>query len=96
MATQLVLSSCILLPLFLCWIGLLNEWIPLINRNLPTIIIENIKYAPLYVIFIFAVYALTSLFIGVVTFSDCKEAKIELMNEVNQTKEELRKLKILE
>ncbi|CEF71223.1 Dolichol-phosphate mannosyltransferase subunit 3 family-containing protein [Strongyloides ratti] len=91
MATQLALSSCVLFPLLLCWIGLLNEWIPLINQNLPQIIVKNLKYAPLYVIFIFTLYALTSLFIGVVTFSDCKEAKIELMNEVNQAKEELRK-----
>uniref|UniRef100_A0A0N5CAF5 Dolichol-phosphate mannosyltransferase subunit 3 n=1 Tax=Strongyloides papillosus TaxID=174720 RepID=A0A0N5CAF5_STREA len=96
MATQLALSCCLFVPLFIVWIGLLNEWIPLINHHLPTFIIDNIKYAPIYCIFLFAVYALTSLFIGVITFNDCKDAQVELVNEVNEVKEELRKRKIIE
>uniref|UniRef100_A0A0N5A4G3 Dolichol-phosphate mannosyltransferase subunit 3 n=1 Tax=Parastrongyloides trichosuri TaxID=131310 RepID=A0A0N5A4G3_PARTI len=96
MATQLALFLSLLLPLFLIWLGLVNEWIPIINQNLPLVISKNIKYAPIYGIFGIGVYVFISMVIGVITFNECKAAHVDLMKEVEETKRELRQRKIID
>uniref|UniRef100_A0A0N5CAZ9 Dolichol-phosphate mannosyltransferase subunit 3 n=1 Tax=Strongyloides papillosus TaxID=174720 RepID=A0A0N5CAZ9_STREA len=95
MATQLALFASIILPLFISWLGLYNQWIPEINRRLPVFFINSLGYIPFVVVGGLGMYALFSVAYGVATFNDCKEAQKELMDQVAEAKKELKKRKII-
>uniref|UniRef100_A0A0K0ELX9 Dolichol-phosphate mannosyltransferase subunit 3 n=1 Tax=Strongyloides stercoralis TaxID=6248 RepID=A0A0K0ELX9_STRER len=95
MATQLALFASLILPVFISWLGLYNEWVPEINRRLPMYFINTLGYIPFVVIGGLGMYAIFSIVYGVATFNDCKNAQKELMDEVLEAKNELKKRNII-
>uniref|UniRef100_A0A0N4ZTR5 Dolichol-phosphate mannosyltransferase subunit 3 n=1 Tax=Parastrongyloides trichosuri TaxID=131310 RepID=A0A0N4ZTR5_PARTI len=95
MATQLVLFTSFFLPIFITWLGLYNEWIPIINKSLPSFLNYIMGYIPFFFIGGLGMYALFSITFGVLNFNDCKTAQLELMDEVEEVKKELKERNII-
>ncbi|KAK5978691.1 Dolichol-phosphate mannosyltransferase subunit 3, partial [Trichostrongylus colubriformis] len=51
--------------------------------------------APIYAVLLLGIYAASSVVYGVATFNDCPSAKDELVKEIKEAQEDLRKRKII-
>ncbi|VDO48372.1 unnamed protein product [Haemonchus placei] len=94
MVSQAVLYAGHILPFVLLWLGCVTDFIP-IKKIGPDcdcfrhILVINFKF------FFIQIYALTSVIYGVATFNDCPGAKEELMQEIKEAQDDLRKRKII-
>ena len=70
----------------------LGLWIALRTENGDNILID---FAPLWLIIVLGIYAVTSIYRGVVNMKDCPEAAAEVDRHVKEAKEELSKKGII-
>lgn len=91
MATQLQIYSICLSPFFFIWTLMYFD-------VLPTYYNKKIMLVgmPLSFLAVFCLYAAFLLVYGVLTFNDCSEAREELICEIIEAKEDLRRRKIIE
>ncbi|KAI9188387.1 hypothetical protein H9P43_002778 [Blastocladiella emersonii ATCC 22665] len=87
--TKLVRFLLSTVTFFSLWLLALNEAIPV-----PEAVAEFLPALPLWIIVSFGAYSLGSIGWSLVTFGDCEEAHRELMKEVAQARDELRRNKI--
>lgn len=90
MATQLTIYLTILTPLLLIWSYSLYATNSTNNKNFNIIL-----SLPFVGIITLGIYALGSVINGVTKFNDCREAREELIQEIQEAKEDLRKRKII-
>ncbi|KNE71891.1 hypothetical protein AMAG_16319 [Allomyces macrogynus ATCC 38327] len=71
------------------WLATLLGYVPV-----PEIAMEFVPALPLWIIVSFGAYSLASIGWSLVTFGDCPEAHQELLQEIQQAKADLRRLKV--
>ncbi|ORZ39671.1 dolichol-phosphate mannosyltransferase subunit 3 [Catenaria anguillulae PL171] len=89
MTTKLVRFLIYSFAFLSAWLLALNEIIPV-----PEAFAEFIPALPLWVIVSFGAYSLASIGWSLITFGDCPEAHAELLKEIAQARDELRRAKI--
>nr|CAD2161950.1 unnamed protein product [Meloidogyne enterolobii] len=97
MATQLTLFFIRFLPFLTVWTILFLK--PSFFNFMPWLIKQRIQlliYSPLILVGSLGIYAVLTVIYGVATFNDCKNAREELIKEVAEAKEDLRKRGIIE
>ncbi|CAK5074142.1 unnamed protein product [Meloidogyne enterolobii] len=97
MATQLTLFFIRFLPFLTVWTILFLQ--PSFFNFMPWLITQRIQlliYSPLILIGSLGIYAVLTIIYGVATFNDCKNAREELIKQVAEAKEDLRKRGIIE
>ncbi|EFP08573.1 hypothetical protein GCK72_014298 [Caenorhabditis remanei] len=95
MASQLVIYSAHVILLVLVWLLAYTEVVPILSY-LPECAHNLVYYAPLLAVFFLAIYAAFNVIYGVATFNDCAEAKSELLSEIKEAREELKRKRIIE
>nr|CDJ93013.1 Dolichol-phosphate mannosyltransferase subunit 3 domain containing protein [Haemonchus contortus] len=96
MVSQAVLYAGHILPFVLLWLGCVTDFIPIKKIGPDCDCFRHLLlYAPIYAVIFLGIYALTSVIYGVATFNDCPGAKEELMREIKEAQDDLRKRKII-
>lgn len=95
MASQLVIYSAHVILLVLVWLLAYTEVVPVLSY-LPECAHNLVYYAPFLAVFFLGVYAAFNVVYGVATFNDCAGAKVELLQEIKEAREELKQKKIID
>ncbi|CAJ0602715.1 unnamed protein product [Cylicocyclus nassatus] len=94
MVSQALLYAAHVLPVAIVWLVCVTGFLPLMEYG-PDCFRHLVLYAPIYAVLLLGVYALTSVVHGVMTFNDCRDAKEELVREIKEAREDLKKKKII-
>ncbi|CAB3410050.1 unnamed protein product [Caenorhabditis bovis] len=95
MVSQAVIFLGHLVPLTLIWVACVHNIIP-VNNYLPEFAHHFVLYAPIFAVIMLGIYAVGSVVYGVATFNDCAEAREELIQEIKEAREDLKKRKVLD
>ncbi|CAI5449658.1 unnamed protein product [Caenorhabditis angaria] len=95
MASQLFLYLAHVIPFATLWILSVFEVIPTFSY-LPDFTHHFVLFAPIYTVLLLGFYAIFSVIHGVSTFNDCNDAKQELVQEIKEAREDLKKRKIID
>uniref|UniRef100_A0A1I7XSN3 Dolichol-phosphate mannosyltransferase subunit 3 n=1 Tax=Heterorhabditis bacteriophora TaxID=37862 RepID=A0A1I7XSN3_HETBA len=94
MVSQAAIYFFHIFPAILLWFLSVMEFIPVLKYG-PEFMHHYILYAPLYATLLLAVYAICSIIYAVATFNDCAAAKAELIQEIKEAREDLKKRNII-
>lgn len=92
MATQLQLYVLYALPAIFTWLLVFFNFLPTLGVYRSTLLIGG----PLLAVAALAVYAVSWVLYGVATFNDCGDARTELVAEIKEAKEDLRRRKVID
>uniref|UniRef100_A0A1I7TX76 Dolichol-phosphate mannosyltransferase subunit 3 n=1 Tax=Caenorhabditis tropicalis TaxID=1561998 RepID=A0A1I7TX76_9PELO len=95
MASQLVIYSAHVVLFVLVWLLAYLEVVPVVSY-LPECAHNIVYYAPVFAVFILAIYAAFNVVYGVATFNDCAEARSDLLREIQEARGELKQKKIID
>ncbi|KJH41096.1 Dolichol-phosphate mannosyltransferase subunit 3 [Dictyocaulus viviparus] len=96
MVSQAILWAAHILPFGLLWLACLTGFIPVIELVPDCDCLHHlVLYAPVYAVLLLGVYASLSVVHGVVTFNDCPSAKEELLREIQEARDDLKRRKII-
>ncbi|EYC40393.1 hypothetical protein Y032_0614g683 [Ancylostoma ceylanicum] len=86
MVSQAILYAAHVLPVGMIWLACVTGFLPLMKLGPDC---DCFRHLVLYV------YAIASVVHGVLTFNDCPAAKEELLQEIKEAREDLKKRKVL-
>ncbi|RCN50233.1 Dolichol-phosphate mannosyltransferase subunit 3 [Ancylostoma caninum] len=96
MVSQAILYAAHVLPVGMIWLACVTGFLPLMKLGPDCDCFRHIVlYAPVYAVLLLGVYAVVSVVHGVLTFNDCPAAKDELLQEIKEAREDLKKRKVI-
>ncbi|ETN68348.1 Dolichol-phosphate mannosyltransferase subunit 3 [Necator americanus] len=96
MVSQAVLYAAHVLPVGLLWLACVTGFFPLMKLGPDCDCFRHVVlYAPIYAVLLLGIYAMASVVHGVLTFNDCQAAREELVKEIKEAREDLKKRKII-
>ncbi|CAA94605.1 putative dolichol-phosphate mannosyltransferase subunit 3 [Caenorhabditis elegans] len=95
MVSQLVTYSAHVILFVLVWLLAYTDVVPVLSY-LPECLHCLVNYAPFFAVLFLGIYAVFNVVYGVATFNDCAEAKVELLGEIKEAREELKRKRIID
>ncbi|KAL6739618.1 hypothetical protein Aduo_013052 [Ancylostoma duodenale] len=96
MVSQAVLYAAHVLPVGMIWLACVTGFLPLMKLGPDCDCFRHlVLYAPVYAVLLLGVYAVASVVHGVFTFNDCPAAKEELLQEIKEAREDLKKRRVI-
>ncbi|WKY04947.1 hypothetical protein Q1695_005729 [Nippostrongylus brasiliensis] len=96
MVSQAVLYAGHVVPVGMLWLACVLGFIPWQKIGPDCECFRHaVLYAPVYAVLLLGIYALASVVYGVITFNDCAAARVELLQEIKEAREDLSKRKVI-